>query len=182
MSLSDLWSNFISFFCGIAMIIFAFYYLVVPYREFKLGMQNGQTRLQIWGSQLLGILTITVITWFFWILASGISNQSWQVMGGMFLGYLNGVLFSYALGSGFALLPRKWKVIVGVSIPTIFFVILVELIRLLVGIWHPSQQFIDVLVNFFSWSGTWILFEILWLAIMIGLSYIFTMHQQLRRD
>ena len=52
----------------------------------------------------------------------------------------------------------------------------------MVNFWHPSAATLNTLAGIFNWHGSWILFGLLWLAIMLGCSYLFTMHQQLRRD
>lgn len=182
MSLSNFMDSFLGSFVGIAFGIYGITYLVIPYSEFKLGIQNGQTRWQIWLSDLLGMVTITVITFIIWLLSVGFQHQDWLTITGTLLLMLDGISFAYALGSGFALLPRKWKIIVGVALPTIFVILMVQIIRLLVNLWHPSAATLNTLANIFNWQGSWALFGLLWLAIMIGISYLFTMHQQLRRD
>ncbi|EEU29713.1 hypothetical protein HMPREF0501_01507 [Limosilactobacillus coleohominis 101-4-CHN] len=179
-------NNFIDAFSGqligIAFGIYGLFYLVIPYREFKLGIQNGQTRWQIWLSDLLGIATITLITFIIWLISVGFQHQDWLTITGMLLLMLDGITFSYAIGSGFGLLPRKWKIIVAIALPTIFIFVLIQIIRLMVNLWHPSEATLNTLANIFNWQGSWALFGLLWLAIMLGISYLFTMHQQLRRD
>lgn len=179
-------NNFIDAFSGqligIAFGIYGLFYLVIPYREFKLGIQNGQTRWQIWLSDLLGIATITLITFIIWLISVGFQHQDWLTITGMLLLMLDGITFSYAIGSGFGLLPRKWKIIVAIALPTIFIFVLIQIIRLMVNLWHPSEATLNTLANIFNWQGSWALFGLLWLAIMLGISYLFTIHQQLRRD
>lgn len=175
-------NDFSGQFIAIAFGIYGLFYLVVPYREFKLGIQNGQTRWQIWLSDLLGIVTITLITFIIWLISVGFQHQDWLTIAGTLLMMLDGITFSYAIGSGFGLLPRKWKIIVAIALPTIFIFILIQIIRLMVNLWHPSEATLNTLANIFNWQGSWALFGLLWLAIMLGISYLFTMHQQLRRD
>lgn len=158
------------------------YYLFVPYAEFKLGMQNGQTRLKIWRSQLLGIVTITVVGWILYFILTGFNSITVASTFGILLSLFNGVFTCYAIGSGFALLPRKWKIIVAIALPTIFVTLLISLIRFLVSFWHPSAETLKTLNGIVYWQGSWVLFALIWLAIMAGLSYVFTMHLQLRRD
>lgn len=182
LNINDFIDAFSGQFIAIAFGIYGLFYLVVPYREFKLGIQNGQTRWQIWLSDLLGIVTITLITFIIWLISVGFQHQDWLTITGMLLLMLDGITFSYAIGSGFGLLPRKWKIIVAIALPTIFIFILIQIIRLMVNLWHPSEATLNTLANIFNWQGSWALFGLLWLAIMLGISYLFTMHQQLRRD
>lgn len=182
LNINDFIDAFSGQFIAIAFGIYGLFYLVVPYREFKLGIQNGQTRWQIWLSDLLGIVTITLITFIIWLISVGFQHQDWLTITGMLLLMLDGITFSYAIGSGFGLLPRKWKIIVAIVLPTIFIFILIQIIRLMVNLWHPSEATLNTLANIFNWQGSWALFGLLWLAIMLGISYLFTMHQQLRRD
>ncbi len=182
LNINDFIDAFSGQFIGIAFGIYGIFYLVVPYREFKLGIQNGQTRWQIWLSDLLGIATITLITFIIWLICVGFQHQDWLTITGMLLLMLDGITFSYAIGSGFGLLPRKWKIIVAIALPTIFIFVLIQIIRLMVNLWHPSEATLNTLANIFNWQGSWALFGLLWLAIMLGISYLFTMHQQLRRD
>ena len=182
LNINDFIDAFSGQFIAIAFGIYGLFYLVVPYREFKLGIQNGQTRWQIWLSDLLGIVTITLITFIIWLISVGFQHQDWLTIAGTLLMMLDGITFSYAIGSGFGLLPRKWKIIVAIALPTIFIFILIQIIRLMVNLWHPSEATLNTLANIFNWQGSWALFGLLWLAIMLGISYLFTMHQQLRRD
>lgn len=182
LNINDFINAFSGQFIAIAFGIYGLFYLVVPYREFKLGIQNGKTRWQIWLSDLLGIVTITLITFIIWLISVGFQHQDWLTIAGTLLMMLDGITFSYAIGSGFGLLPRKWKIIVAIALPTIFIFILIQIIRLMVNLWHPSEATLNTLANIFNWQGSWALFGLLWLAIMLGISYLFTMHQQLRRD
>lgn len=182
LNINDFINAFSGQFIAIAFGIYGLFYLVVPYREFKLGIQNGQTRWQIWLSDLLGIVTITLITFIIWLISVGFQHQDWLTIAGTLLMMLDGITFSYAIGSGFGLLPRKWKIIVAIALPTIFIFILIQIIRLMVNLWHPSEATLNTLANIFNWQGSWALFGLLWLAIMLGISYLFTMHQELRRD
>lgn len=182
LNINDFINAFSGQFIAIAFGIYGLFYLVVPYREFKLGIQNGQTRWQIWLSDLLGIATITLITFIIWLISVGFQHQDWLTIAGTLLMMLDGITFSYAIGSGFGLLPRKWKIIVAIALPTIFIFVLIQIIRLMVNLWHLSEATLNTLANIFNWQGSWALFGLLWLAIMLGISYLFTMHQQLRRD
>lgn len=182
LNINDFIDAFSGQFIAIAFGIYGLFYLVIPYREFKLGIQNGQSRWQIWLSDLLGIATITLITFIIWLISVGFQHQDWLTITGMLLLMLDGITFSYAIGSGFGLLPRKWKIIVAIALPTIFIFVLIQIIRLMVNLWHPSEATLNTLANIFNWQGSWALFGLLWLAIMLGISYLFTMHQQLRRD
>ena len=182
LNINDFIDAFSGQFIAIAFGIYGLFYLVVPYREFKLGIQNGQTRWQIWLSDLLGIVTITLITFIIWLINVRFQHQDWLTIAGTLLMMLDGITFSYAIGSGFGLLPRKWKIIVAIALPTIFILALIQIIRLMVNLWHPSEATLNTLANIFNWQGSWALFGLLWLAIMLGISYLFTMHQQLRRD
>ena len=112
LNINDFINAFSGQFIAIAFGIYGLFYLVVPYREFKLGIQNGQTRWQIWLSDLLGIVTITLITFIIWLISVGFQHQDWLTIAGTLLMMLDGITFSYAIGSGFGLLPRKWKIIV----------------------------------------------------------------------
>ncbi len=181
-SFSGFGDDFLNTFIPLAYIWFGFYYLWVPYREFKLGMQNGQTRHQIWLSQILGIITTTIFNFLLWLAAGGWHYQTITPYFGTFLILIDVVSLAYAVGSGFALLSRKWKIIVGIATPTVILIVLVQIVRLLINFWHPSAATLQALSSLVDWSGSWVLCGLLWLAIMIGLSYLFTMRQQLRRD
>ena len=181
-SFSSLYHGITDPFFGCSFILMGVYYLVVPYSEFKIGIQNGQSRWQIWVSQIGGVVTISFVAWLIYLIGTGFQHLSFLSVFGILLLILDSVTFSYALGSGFALLPRLWKIIVGIALPTIFLIIMVQIIRFMVSFWHPSTATLNTLAGIFNWQGSWALFGLLWLAIMLGISYLFTMHQQLRRD
>lgn len=175
-------TNFANSFIPVSFALLYLYYLIVPYREFKLGLQNGQTRRQIWISQILGIITITIVGWLLFLIISGPHPMTIKSSLGTLLGFFNGVMTTYAIGSGFALLSRKWKVIVGIAGPTILAIIMVQLAKVMVSYWHPSTATLQNLASIFNSPASWVFLALIWLALMAGLSYCFTMHQQLRRD
>lgn len=179
----------LSFYHGVAdpflscsFVLMGVYYLVEPYSEFKIGIQNGQSRWQIWVSQIYGVISISIFSWLIYLVGTGFQHLNVATAFGILLLIIDIVVFSYAIGSGFALLSRLWKIIVGIALPTILLILMVQIIRLMVNFWHPSAATLNTLAGIFNWHGSWILFGLLWLAIMLGCSYLFTMYQQLRRD
>lgn len=181
-ALPNFGTEFINFFFPAGWALLFLYYLIVPYREFKLGLQNGQTRRQIWLSQLSGIITITVVGWFMYLSMTKFRFITVKSSLAILFTFLLGVMTTYAIGSGFALLPRKWKVVVGIAGPTILVIILVQIVKVLVNYWRPSTATLKNLATIFNSTASWVICGFIWLAIMAGLSYLFTMHQQLRRD
>lgn len=181
-SISSLRSDVFGPFVAVECVLLSFYYLVVPYREFKLGIQNGQTRRQIWLSQVMGLVTITLLGWLLWLLSTDFHSLSTTSTFGMLLVLFTGTTFTYALGSGFALLPRMWKIIVGIAVPTIWVIIMAQVVKLLVKFWRPTTATLDTLANLVNSQGILFLLGIIWVAIMLGISYLFTMRLQLRRD
>lgn len=184
LTINDFFGPFITSFCGATFVLSGLYYLIYPYREFKFSIQNGQTRHQIWISQIMGIITLTIFSWLVWLISTLPYDRGLDALSifGPLLLIIDDYFFAYAIGSGFALLPRMWKWIVGIGGPTIFMILLVRLAMLIANYWNPSRHTVQVIVNFFNWQGSWLLFGLLWLAIMAGLSFIFTMRIQLRRD
>lgn len=158
-----------------------FGYLIVPYSEFKLGMQNGQTRRQIWVSQLMGVITLSFITCLLWLTRDG----NWSQVGMAFLGQVSGISTMLAIGNGFALLSRKWKLIVGIGGPIALIALLVRIITWMIKYWHPSeasmQHLADVLTLHDS-SVSLVVYSVIWILMMFLISYGFMMRMQLRRD
>ena len=158
-----------------------FGYLIVPYSEFKLGMQNGQTRRQIWLSQFMGVITLSFITCLLWLTRDG----NWAQVGMAFLGQLSGISTMLAIGNGFALLSRKWKLIVGIGGPIALIALLVRVITWMVKYWHPSEASMQHLADVLTMHGSsvsLVIYSVIWILIMLLISYGFMMRMQLRRD
>ena len=165
----------------VAVLIYGILYLSCSYRDFKVGMQSGQTRQRIWLGEVASLATTTIFIWLFWECFSQ-GSFSWASFFGSLLMIICLITPVFAVGSGFALLPRKWKIIVAIALPTLCLFVLIQLIRMAVKYLHPNQNILMTLGNIVTWPGSWVIFGLLWSAIMLALSYVFTMHLQLRRD
>lgn len=167
---------------GIAYFVWAVLYLTSSYSDFKLGAQSGQTRLRVWFSELASIVTTTLALWILSSLSLAVSGHLVLNSRLAMLTVLFAIIsFIFAIGSGFALLPRKWKIVVAIALPTLAIFLMVQLVRILVHL-NPSQATMQVLGNIFTWPGTAYLIGWLFILIMFALSYVFTMRMQLRRD
>lgn len=179
--MSDVVSSWLSGTCTVAVLIYGVMYLSFSYRDFKLGMQSGQTRQRIWLGEIASLATTTLFIWLMWECFSH-GSFTWASFFGSLLMIICLITPVFAIGSGFALLPRKWKIVVAIALPTVCIFLLIQLVKMTATYWRPSQNVLQTLVNIVSWPGSWVIFGILWSAIMIALSYVFTMHLQLRRD
>ena len=178
-----------------AYIIWTVLYLCSSYRDYKLGMQNGQTRRRIWVSELASLVTTSVLIWLLQLImtlvrshgnlaayyhmdsfAAGLGSNMNQLLW-MFMW----ITMIFAIGGGFALLPRKWKIVVAIALPTLFIFLMVQLAQMLVHL-NPSRATLNTLANIFNWQGTAYIAAFIFIIIMVALSYLFTMRMQLRRD
>lgn len=179
--LGDTVSSWLSGTGTVVVLIYGVMYLSFSYRDFKLGMQSGQTRQRIWLGEVASLATTTVFIWLMWeCLSQG--SFTWTNFFGSLLMIICLITPVFAIGSGFALLPRKWKIVVAIALPTLCMFLLIQLIKIMVTYWRPSQNMLETLGNIVSWPGSWVICGLLWSAIMLALSYVFTMHLQLRRD
>lgn len=179
--LNDIVSGWFAGTWSVAVLIYGFLYLAFSYSDFKLGMQSGQTRQRIWLSEIASLATTTLLMWLVWELTAH-GSFSWGSAFSALLMIVCMMTMVFAIGSGFALLPRKWKIVVAIALPTIFVFLMIQLAQLMIKYFQPGHNTLVTLANIASWQGTWIIFGLLWSAVMIGLSYVFTMHMQLRRD
>lgn len=166
----------------LAYFVWAVLYLISSYSDFKLGAQNGQTRRRIWGSELASILTTTIALWILSTIEYAMNGHLvWSSRFETLTLLLVTISFIFAIGSGFALLPRKWKIVVAIALPTLAIFLMVQLVRLLVHL-NPSPESWQVIANIFTWQGTAYLLALIFILVMFLLSYVFTMRMQLRRD
>lgn len=166
------------------------YGLITPYALFKRAIQNGLPRQTSWRAKVATMLGAVLVAWIC-MLVNGLVSPGMIRFSPEFhasavvaplAGLLVGAFTLAAIGAGFALLNRRWKVIVGIGLPLLTVIILTRLIALVVGYWHPSQATLEALAKVFQNPATGWIVLVVYLALMLGIDYWFSMRIQLRRD
>lgn len=174
-------------------VILVAYFLVTPYSDFKWAIQNGISRSTLWQGRLIALLLSSTLVY----LVDELLTMAYRPLGDWqeilinFGGLLTMVFTCQAIGNGFSLLNRKWKVIVGIGLPVVAVILLLMLLsglsNLSTGILPTYQH--DHFVGPLAWAfnltlspaAPWIVWAI-YLAITVYLTKLFNDHLQLRRD
>lgn len=174
--------------------ILVIYFLVTPYGDFKWAIQNGISRSTLWQGRLVALVLSTLLVY----LIDELLTMTYRPFGGWrevlvnFTAFLTVVLTCQAIGNGFSLLDRKWKVIVGIGLPVILIILMMMLLSglsaLSDSIFLPTYQhnhFVGPLAWLFNITMApatpWIIWGI-YLIIIIFLTKFFNDRLQLRRD
>lgn len=114
---------------GILPVVLVGYFLVTPYADFKWAIQNGISRKTMWQGRLLALLLSTILIDLIDELLALLNRPlgSWQRLLIGLLALLTTVLTFQAIGNGFGLLNRKWKLIVGIGLPVVGVILLMML-------------------------------------------------------
>lgn len=178
---------------GILPVVLVGYFLVTPYADFKWAIQNGISRKTMWQGRLLALLLSTILIDLIDELLALLNRPlgSWQRLLIGLLALLTTVLTFQAIGNGFGLLNRKWKLIVGIGLPVVGVILLMMLAQVLekmsvnVFIGYQGGHFVGPLAWLFNSLNTpvtpWIIW-LIYLAIVLFLTKLFNDHLQLRRD
>lgn len=163
-------------------VLFA-YFLLTPYGDFKWSIQNGISRKTMWQGRLIALLLSSLLVYLVDALLSLTDRpfSGWQDFGVSFLALLTGVLTFQAVGNGFGLLNRKWKVIVGIGLPIAFVLLCMALAKLFImgDQLFDYQRNYSVILN--SSAAFWVCW-IIYLVIVLLLTKVFNDRLQLRRD
>ena len=174
--------------------ILVIYFLVTPYGDFKWAIQNGISRSTLWQGRLVALVLSTLLVY----LIDELLTMTYRPFGGWrevlvnFTVFLTVVLTCQAIGNGFSLLDRKWKVIVGIGLPVMLIILMMMLLSglsaLSDSIFLPTYQhnhFVGPLAWLFNITMApatpWIIWGI-YLIIIIFLTKFFNDRLQLRRD
>ncbi len=174
--------------------ILVIYFLVTPYGDFKWAIQNGISRSTLWQGRLVALVLSTLLVY----LIDELLTMTYRPFGGWrevlvnFTAFLTVVLTCQAIGNGFSLLDRKWKVIVGIGLPVMLIILMMMLLSglsaLSDSIFLPTYQhnhFVGPLAWLFNITMApatpWIIWGI-YLIIIIFLTKFFNDRLQLRRD
>lgn len=174
--------------------ILVIYFLVTPYGDFKWAIQNGISRSTLWQGRLVALVLSTLLVY----LIDELLTMTYRPFGGWrevlvnFTAFLTVVLTCQAIGNGFSLLDRKWKVIVGIDLPVMLIILMMMLLSglsaLSDSIFLPTYQhnhFVGPLAWLFNITMApatpWIIWGI-YLIIIIFLTKFFNDRLQLRRD
>lgn len=174
--------------------ILVIYFLVTPYGDFKWAIQNGISRSTLWQGRLVALVLSTLLVY----LIDELLTMTYRPFGGWrevlvnFTAFLTVVLTCQAIGNGFSLLDRKWKVIVGIGLPVMLIILMMMLLSglsaLSDSIFLPTYQhnhFVGPLAWLFNITiapaTPWIIWGI-YLIIIIFLTKFFNDRLQLRRD
>ena len=174
--------------------ILVIYFLVTPYGDFKWAIQNGISRSTLWQGRLVALVLSTLLVY----LIDELLTMTYRPFGGWrevlvnFTAFLTVVLTCQAIGNGFSLLDRKWKVIVGIGLPVMLTILMMMLLSglsaLSDSIFLPTYQhnhFVGPLAWLFNITMApatpWIIWGI-YLIIIIFLTKFFNDRLQLRRD
>ena len=174
--------------------ILVIYFLVTPYGDFKWAIQNGISRSTLWQGRLVALVLSTLLVY----LIDELLTMTYRPFGGWrevlvnFTAFLTVVLTCQAIGNGFSLLDRKWKVIVGIGLPVMLIILMMMLLSglsaLSDSIFLPTYQhnhFVGPLAWLFNITMTpatpWIIWGI-YLIIISFLTKFFNDRLQLRRD
>ena len=173
--------------------ILVIYFLVTPYGDFKWAIQNGISRSTLWQGRLVALVLSTLLVY----LIDELLTMTYRPFGGWrevlvnFTAFLTVVLTCQAIGNGFSLLDRKWKVIVGIGLPVMLIILMMMLLSglsaLSDSIFLPTYQhnhFVGPLAWLFNITMApatpWIIWGI-YLIIIIFLTKFFNDRLQLRR-
>ena len=174
--------------------ILVIYFLVTPYGDFKWAIQNGISRSTLWQGRLVALVLSTLLVY----LIDELLTMTYRPFGGWrevlvnFTAFLTVVLTCQAIGNGFSLLDRKWKVIVGIGLPVMLIILMMMLLSglsaLSDSIFLPTYQH-NHCVGPLAWlfnitmapATPWIIWGI-YLIIIIFLTKFFNDRLQLRRD
>lgn len=189
-SLQGISESLVTFLPAILMI----YFLVTSYGDFKWAIQNGISRSTLWQGRLVALVLSTLLVY----LLDELLTMTYRPFGGWraalvsFAGFLTVVLTCQAIGNGFSLLNRKWKVIVGIGLPVMLIILMMMLLSGLSALSDsmllPTYQH-NHFVGPLSWlfnvtmapATPWIIWGI-YLIIIIFLTKFFNDRLQLRRD
>lgn len=169
------------------LVLFA-YFLLTPYGDFKWSIQNGISRKTMWQGRLIALLLSSLLVYLVDVLLSLTDRpfNGWQDFGVSFLALLTGVLTFQAIGNGFGLLNRKWKVIVGIGLPIAFVLLCMALIKLIIAtgdqfFGYQHNHFVGVFSVLNSSAAFWVCW-VIYLVVVLLLTKVFNNHLQLRRD
>ena len=174
--------------------ILIIYFLVTSYGDFKWAIQNGISRSTLWQGRLVALVLSTLLVY----LIDELLTMTYRPFGGWhevlinFTAFLTVVLTCQAIGNGFSLLSRKWKVIVGIGLPVMLIILMMMLLSGLSALsdsmFLPTYQhnhFVGPLAWLFNMTMApttpWIIWGI-YLIIIIFLTKFFNDRLQLRRD
>lgn len=170
------------------------YFLITPYEDFKWGIQNGISRKTMWWGRLVALVLSTILVYLVdeFLALTNHPFDSWRTLLVNFAIFLTIVLTFQAIGNGFALLNRRWKVIVGIGLPVMGVILLMMLLS---GLEHLDYQgtLIDYNGHEYVGSLAWLfnsisspitpwLVWLVYLALVLYLTKLFSDHLQLRQD
>lgn len=168
------------------------YGLIAPYALFKRAIQNGIPRQTSWLAKEGTLLGAVMVAWVLMVLNVVLDpgTSMIKLSPGMHVSavvaplvtLLVGAFTLAAIGAGFALLTRRWKVIVGIGLPLLAVVIIGRIAALVVNHWHPSAATLETLAKVFQNPATGWIALVVYLALMLVIDYWFSMKIQLRRD
>ena len=175
-------------------VILAVYFLVTAYTDFKWAIQNGISRSTLWQGRQIAMVLSTLLVYLIDELLTMTYRPlgSWHELLINFVIFLTLVLTCQAIGTGFSLLNRKWKVIVGIGLPVMLVILMVMLLRGLMALGdsaylptYAHSHFVGPLAWLFNMTLSpatpWIIWGI-YLIVIIFLTKFFNSRLQLRRD
>ncbi|MGN1279940.1 MAG: hypothetical protein ACI4T4_04550 [Limosilactobacillus sp.] len=175
-------------------VILAGYFLVTSYGDFKWAIQNGISRSTLWQGRQIALVLSTLLVY----LVDELLTMTYRPLGPWhenlinFGVFLTLVLTCQVIGTGFSLLNRKWKVIVGIGLPVMLVILMTMVLSglssLSTSTYLPTYQhnhFVGPLAWLFNMTMApatpWIIWGI-YLIIIIFLTKFFNNRLQLRRD
>lgn len=173
--------------CGIVMLF------VLPRRTFNIANQFGIDRKTLWWTDIFTPIFWTIVLLVFGLITQLVSHGS-GVISSSPSGFWFGIVMILAMFFSFqvladlvALVHGFWKVIVVIGVPTLLMALLIW-IMVRIAEWmsktdwtlspHQLDQMQHVLIN----PGTWSIFLVIFIAIMIFFTWLCTKFIRLQRD
>lgn len=158
------------------------YGLVAPYGLFKRAIQNGIPRPASWLAKEMTLVGALVVAGILMALNGVVTADRWSTVGMSWGALAVGTVTLATIGAGFALLTRRWKVIVGIGLPILALILVTRIMTWLVTHWNPSVTTLQTLERIFTNPVTGWVVLVTYLILMVGIDYGFFMRLQLRRD
>lgn len=189
--LANVWPAILSGSIGVATVVGLVMLFVLPRRSFNLAVQFGIDRNTLWWTDIL-----TPVCWSLLITILGLLFQQFATnnlghnQGSFWIGMaiILALFFTtQALADIVALVHGFWKVVVIVGLPSLLMSILIWILTCIAQWmsktnWTLSQHQINQIEHLLTSPGIWTVVLIVYIAIMILLTWVFTKMIRLQRD
>lgn len=196
------WSNFVSELLAVAIFYTIADCLFFNYNNFKLTIQNGISRRTAWLARVKGILLLSLPI----VIVQGIDalvdhgsllyaglfgtpkGAEWgAALAFDFMNMLSLFATALAVGYGLALLSKRGKATVIIGVPIAGLILLVQLVKAMLKNQEAVANVLKAIIGYSDKTGMMnplniSLFVLVWLVVMLLLSFFFSSKMKLRRD